>query len=89
MYGRPRAGLQCQLFLDAGRDIEVLYMPGTSGCFFLQRLTLEREQCARTVRILGLDGESAGGKGPEVTLGYQEEYQTYIILHVRIIKSNQ
>ncbi len=34
MYGRPRGGVQRQGFPDAGHDAEVLYMPGTSGCFF-------------------------------------------------------
>jgi hypothetical protein len=30
----------------------------------------------------GLDGESAGGKGQQVTLGYLQEYYTYIMPHV-------
>ena len=29
----------------------------------------------------GLDGESAGGKGQQVTLGYLQEYHTYTIPH--------
>ena len=63
MYRQPRAGLQRFRFPDAGRDAEGLYMPGTSGCLFFTTLASERRQCAKTARILGLDGESAGGKG--------------------------
>ena len=56
-------------FPDAGPDRGASYMPGTSGCSFLRQAMSERGHCAKTVRILGLDGESAGGKGQEVTLG--------------------
>ncbi len=56
-------------FLDAEHDTEALYMPGTSGCFFLRQSMSERKQCARIDRILGFGRRSAGGNGTEVTLG--------------------
>ena len=36
---------------------------------FLRRFMSERTSCAMTARVLGLDGESAGGNGRAVTLG--------------------
>ena len=70
MHRRLRGGLQCRRFPDADFDAEVLCMPRTSGCFFTVFDTGKGAVC-KFAGNFGLDGESAGGNGTEVTLnGY-------------------
>ena len=57
------------------------YMPGTSYGFFLRQIKSEREQCAKTERILGFGRRSAGGNGRAVTLGLPKNSTS---LHVRL-----
>ena len=52
---------------DAGFDAEVLCMPGTSGCFFLRRVTPEREQCANSLEVLGWTASRRAGRDRELT----------------------
>ena len=68
MYGRPRGGLRHCDIRTRGIMLKCCTCQAHRDAFFLRHLISERRQCAMTVRILGLDGESAGGKGREVTL---------------------
>ena len=73
MLSQPRGG---SLHRNSGRGFHavVLCMPGTLECLFLRRSKSERDRCAKTARILGLDGESAGGNGTKVTLMVTPKY---------------
>ena len=69
MCEHPRGGACCRGFRTRGLTVERRTCQAHRDAHFLRQALSERGQCAKTVRILGLDGESAGGKGQEVTLG--------------------